>query len=49
MVRIEILIEQEERNRKTILFLLKKQMKTTQELWICVYVFLKSKERYTTN
>lgn len=49
MVRIEILIEQEERNCKTILFSLKKQMKTTKELWICVYVFLKSKERYTTN
>lgn len=37
MVRIEILIEQEETNCKTILFLFKK--KTTKELWICVYVF----------
>ena len=48
MVRIEILIEQEERNRKTILFLFKKKP-TTKELWICVHVFRKSRERYTTN
>lgn len=39
MVRIEILIEQEERNRKTILFLFKKKHKLKQPK-NCGYVFM---------